>query len=86
MEIFSRGVLSTPALRKVKIDWELIEPDVDLHKTIQQLYEKEHVQSSEDDIEPSFLHLSDQGSDKDYGDFSRHDPNDQRLQRFFVEI
>ncbi|TXG65879.1 hypothetical protein EZV62_007154 [Acer yangbiense] len=61
MEIFSRGVLSTPALRKVKIDWELIEPDVDLNKTIQQLYEKE-------------------GSDKDYGDFSRHDPNDQSFE------
>ncbi|KAI9187415.1 hypothetical protein LWI28_027888 [Acer negundo] len=41
---------------------------------------KHDVQSSEDDIEPSFLHLSDQGSDKDYGDFSRHDPNDQSFE------
>ncbi|KAK2637734.1 hypothetical protein Ddye_025529 [Dipteronia dyeriana] len=41
MEIFSTGVLSTPVLRKVKIILGLIEPVVDLNKTIQQLYKKE---------------------------------------------
>ncbi|KAK4851681.1 hypothetical protein QYF36_017474 [Acer negundo] len=38
--------------------------------------EEEAATSSEDDIEPSFLHLSDQGSDKDCRDSSRKSDED----------